>query len=266
MVFELGYGSDLDLVFLHDADTAGRTDGERVFENGAFFVRLGQRMIHILSSMTRFGVLYEIDLRLRPRGNSGPLVTSFTAFERYLHDDAGTWEHQALVRARFVAGNPELRPRFEAVRRDILTIERDRAQLLTDVVSMREKMRAHLDKPKQLTEESVSDGVMLSGFDLKQGAGAIVDIEFMVQYAVLAESHRQRELTQWTDKMRLLSDLRDGGLFTEEEVDILQRAYIAYRRAVHYQSLGGAVSSYEELNRIRADVVDIWSRHMTAPD
>ena len=262
---ELGYGSDLDLVFLHDADVRGRTGGERSIENNAFFIRLGQRMVHILSSMTRFGVLYEIDLRLRPQGNSGPIVCSFEAFERYQLESAWTWEHQALVRARFVAGNPALKPRFEEIRRKVLRLPRDRRQLLEDVVSMREKMRQHLDTPVSQAGDSVSDGVMMSGFDLKQGAGAIVDIEFMVQYAVLAESHAQPELTQWTDKMRILSDLRDAGLFTEDEASLLQRAYIAYRTAVHYRSLGGALESFEELNRFRADVVEVWNRYMTLP-
>lgn len=263
---ELGYGSDLDVVFLHDGDTSGRTDGERSIENGAFFVRLGQRMIHILSSMTRFGVLYEIDLRLRPDGNAGPLVTGIGAYEKYLMEKAWTWEHQALVRARFVAGTSGLEARFEGIRRAALTKARDRGVLLKDVVSMREKMRRHLEEPEQKPKpgaiETISDQVMMSGFDLKQGAGAIVDIEFMVQYAVLANAADYPELTRWTDKMRILDDLSDLGLFEEDEVSLLQRAYIAYRAAVHYRSLGGAMASFEQLNQFRADVVEIWNRHM----
>lgn len=260
---ELGYGSDLDLVFLHDADPNGATDGQRSIDNATFYIRLGQRMVHVLTSMTRFGVLYEIDLRLRPQGNSGPIVTSVSAYERYLLDTAWTWEHQALVRARFVAGTEPLKPRFEAIRRRVLQQHRDREALLKDVVGMREKMRRHLDKPEPHGEDPVSNGVLLSGFDLKQGAGAIVDIEFMVQYAVLAESGDNHELTQWTDKMRILSDLRDAGLFTPEEVSLLQRAYIAYRTAVHFRALGCPVPSMEELGELRTHVVDVWNRHMT---
>ncbi len=262
---ELGFGSDLDLVFLHDADARGRTNGERVIDSVTFYIRLGQRMVHVMSSMTRFGTLFDIDLRLRPQGNSGPIVASFAAFERYLNEAAWTWEHQALVRARYVAGSMLLKSRFDEIRQKVLRQERDRQQLLDDVVSMREKMRSHFDGSGGSLDGSLSEGVMLSGFDLKQGAGAIVDIEFMVQFAVLADSHSHPGLTQWTDKIRILDDLRDEQLFTEAEVSLLQRAYIAYRTAVHYRALGFAGFSMDELNRLRSDVVEVWNRHMSGP-
>lgn len=261
---ELGYGSDLDLVFLHDADVSGKTNGDRAIDNRVFYSRLGQRLVHILTSYTQFGVLYEVDLRLRPNGTKGPMVSTLSAYQRYLEEDAWTWEHQALVRARFVGGNRELERRFEAIRQAVIGRQRDRDKLLGDVVSMREKMRTHLEKPPEKTfEDGTEDEVLLSGFDLKHGAGAIVDIEFMVQYIVLAYSCEYPALTKWTDKMRILDEMKPLGLLTAEEIRILQEAYLAYRSAVHYQWLGGEMSSFEKLNRYRQDVVEIWSRYMT---
>lgn len=261
---ELGYGSDLDLVFLHGADIHGSTNGEKSVANTVFYSRLGQRIIHILTSYTRFGVLYEIDLRLRPEGNKGPLVSTLPAYQRYLADQAWTWEHQALVRARYVAGNPDLGARFERIRLNQLSKRRSRETLLDDVVSMREKMRRHIEGSESPgSSEGNEDAVLVSGFDLKHGAGAMVDIEFMVQYAVLAWSCDHPVLAKWTDKMRILDELKPLGIFTEEEIRVLQEAYLAYRSAVHYQWLGGELSSFERLNRLRTDVVAIWNRHMT---
>lgn len=263
---ELGYGSDLDLVFLHDAPIRGRTSGDRhgdkSVENTVFYSRLAQRIIHILTSFTRFGVLYEIDLRLRPDGNKGPQVTTLAAYERYLAQSAWTWELQALVRARFVAGNPRLQPAFERIRAEQLGQPREAGKLLEDVVSMRAKMRQHLDKPDKARQDEAEDEVLLSGFDLKHGAGAIVDIEFLVQYLVLDHTCEQPELARWTDKMRILDELGKLGRLEAAEVEILQQAYLSYRSAVHYQWLGGAVSSFERLNQYRADVVAIWNKYM----
>lgn len=264
---ELGYGSDLDLVFLHDADIRGRTNGEREIENSVFFSRLGQRIVHILTSYTHFGVLYEVDLRLRPDGNKGPLVSTFSAYERYLNEEAWTWEHQALVRARFVAGNPALRSRFAEIRHRVLARSRDRDSLRQDVLMMREKMRGHLDKSESpSTLETEGNQVLLSGFDLKQGAGAIVDIEFMVQFAVLEKSCEYPELTRWTDKMRILDDLDELGIFSAGEVKVLQEAYLLYRTAVHYRWLGGAPVVTDQLIELRARVVEIWQRYMSGSE
>lgn len=260
---ELGYGSDLDLVFIHDADSEGSTDGDKPIDNNVFYSRLAQRVVHILTRYTRFGVLYDVDLRLRPSGNKGPMASSLGAYGRYLKENAWTWEHQALVRARFVAGDPRLKDRFEEIRAEVLGRRRDPDQLLQDVVAMREKMRRHLEKgsPRKLPD-SLRDEVLVSGFDLKQGAGAMVDIEFMVQYAVLAWTYKYKVLARWTDKMRLLDELAGLELFTRDETRILQEAYLAYRSAVHYEWLGGQMASYERLNRYREEVLEIWSRHM----
>ena len=260
---ELGYGSDLDLVFLHDADIRGQTNGDKSVSNVVFYTRLAQRIIHILTSYTRFGVLYEIDMRLRPQGNKGHLVSTLSAYERYLEEDAWTWEHQALVRARYVAGVPELKEKFEAIRFRVLSQRRDLTALMTDVVSMREKMRVHLERGEfRKPVDAEGDEILISGFDLKHGAGAIVDIEFMVQYAVLAWSCDHPALARWTDKMRILDDLKALEVFTLDEITLLQEAYLSYRSAVHYRWLGGSLASFERLNQYRSEVVEIWNRHM----
>src|SRR5690606_17860933 len=169
---ELGHNSDLDLVFIHDADSNRMTDGPMPIENGGFFTRLGQRIIHILTAQTAMGMLYEVDMRLRPSGNSGLLVTTLKAFREYQLKQAWTWEHQALVRARPVAGDTELAEKFNEVRKEIICLPRDPEKLKRDVIEMRDKMRAQLT-PKDTETEAHPV------FDLKHGRGAIVDIEFL---------------------------------------------------------------------------------------
>lgn len=261
---ELAYGSDLDLVFLVEGDIHSSTNGKKSINNNVFFSRLAQRIIHILTSMTRFGVLYDVDMRLRPSGNKGPMITTAKSFERYLKQDAWAWEHQALVRARYVAGDAALGASFEKIRSRVLALQRDNDSLKADVCSMREKMRRHLSSDPVINDEDVKEGagVLLSGFDLKHDIGAIVDIEFMVQYAVLAWAHQFSRLTRWTDKMRLLDELRELGLYKTDEVELLQNAYLAYRSAVHYQWLGGEMASYDQLQEYRQGVVSIWNNYM----
>ncbi|MEH6639637.1 MAG: bifunctional [glutamate--ammonia ligase]-adenylyl-L-tyrosine phosphorylase/[glutamate--ammonia-ligase] adenylyltransferase [Porticoccaceae bacterium] len=230
---ELGHSSDLDLVFVHDAEGALTTDGERPVDNETFFARLGQRIIHILGTQTASGILYEVDMRLRPSGNSGLLVASLAAFEKYQRESAWTWEHQALVRARAVAGSSTLVTGFEALRASVLSQSRDTATLKSDVIAMREKMRSYLDSGGSEGEDSSSG----AEFDLKQGVGGIVDIEFMVQFEVLALSHSHPELTRWTDNIRILGDCAKLGLMSSHDVDNLCEAYKAYRAAGHRRQL-----------------------------
>ena len=130
---EMGYKSDLDLVFLHSGDPRRQTDGPRSIDSSTFFMRLGQRIIHLLATSTASGMAYEIDMRLRPSGNSGMLVSSLAAFEKYQREDAWTWEHQALVRARVVAGDKNLAAAFESVRKSTLQQQRDEQSLRTEV-------------------------------------------------------------------------------------------------------------------------------------
>jgi glutamate-ammonia-ligase adenylyltransferase len=232
---ELSYSSDLDLVFVYDAPGNGYTNGERSIDNVTFYTRLAQRMIHIFETRMSLGQLYEIDMRLRPSGASGMLVSSFTGFEQYQRSDAWTWEHQALVRVRAIAGDEQLAGRLESLRRDILCSERDARELAQAVVDMREKMRRHHGVSAEDDE-----------LDLKQGFGGIVDIEFMVQYAVLAWAARDRSLAEWSDNVRILDTLGTldilATLNTSErdfakQCRDLKDAYLTLRSATHTLAL-----------------------------
>ena len=223
---ELGYGSDLDLVFLHgnEGDELG-TQGAKAIDNDVFFARLGQRIIHMMTAHTPAGVLYEVDMRLRPSGASGMLVSSMTAFTEYQHNDAWTWEHQALVRARVVAGDALIAGRFAAVRCEVLCRRRDVMVLRREVREMRERMRAEMGQRDA------------AKFDLKQDVGGIADIEFMVQYGVLAWASTHPELLRYTDNIRLLEGLAQAGVMSAQDVDVLSNIYRAYRAKVHQLTL-----------------------------
>ncbi|MDG2047625.1 MAG: bifunctional [glutamate--ammonia ligase]-adenylyl-L-tyrosine phosphorylase/[glutamate--ammonia-ligase] adenylyltransferase [Halioglobus sp.] len=250
---ELGYGSDLDLVFIYDAAKGGATNGENSIDNAVFYTRLGQRMIQIIETQMTMGQLYEVDMRLRPSGDSGMLVSTVQSFSRYQQDSAWTWEHQALVRARFVAGDSKVASEVDTLRRAILSEPRDEAFLAREVYAMREKMREH-----SLSNEHLKDGE----FHLKQGVGGIVDIEFMVQYAVLAWAHRVPILTRWSDNVRILEALGQEGLFEQQECEALIQAYLSYRSAAHQlalqQQLG--VSAADSFMQERTAVSSKWQK------
>ena len=250
---ELSHSSDLDLVFIHAADPNQMTDGANAIDNGTFFTRLGQRIIHILTAQTALGPLYEVDMRLRPSGNSGLLVSTLNAFATYQRERAWTWEHQALVRARAIAGDAELAAAFEQVRRAILCAPRDQQKLRDDVLSMRQKMRAQL-RPR--ATETPQNPV----FDLKHGSGAIVDIEFIVQYMVLAWAHAHPALARWTDNIRILETLRQEALCDEQTATGLIEAYKAYRSCAHRLSLQQlpAVAALSDFERERSIVTNAW--------
>ena len=225
---ELGHGSDLDLVFLHRAASNRATDGEKPVDNLTFYTRLGQRIIHVLNTAMPSGKLYEVDMRLRPSGNSGMLVASLAGFEKYQQSEAWTWEHQALVRARVVAGDESLAAAFEEVRQRVLGQPRDLAALRTDVREMRQKMRDQLG-----SHEPDNQAV----FDLKQDAGGIVDIEFMVQFAVLAWAHEHPALSRYTDNIRILETLAEVGRLVPADAAALITYYKAYRSLGHQRAL-----------------------------
>lgn len=256
---ELSYSSDLDLVFVFDAAAQGVTDGPRSIDNVKFYTRLGQRIIHILESRMALGQLYEVDMRLRPSGASGLLVSSLRGFANYQRETAWTWEHQALVRSRMVAGDPVVGDGVDSLRREILSRPRDEAALAVEVVAMRRRMR------EQLLPASARTGVE---FDLKQSPGGIVDIEFMVQYAVLAWSNRVPELAHWSDNIRILETLAQTGLFEQRESQALIDAYLAFRSAAHQLALQqqpGTVPAgdYGELSTA---VSTLWQRLFAAYD
>ncbi|ETN93432.1 Glutamate-ammonia-ligase adenylyltransferase [Gammaproteobacteria bacterium MOLA455] len=247
---ELGYKSDLDLVFLHRG-TAGQTaDGPRSIDNNTFYARLGQRIIHVLSTVTPSGAAYEIDMRLRPSGNSGMLVSSLKAFEKYQRESAWTWEQQALVRARVVAGEKALADEFNNLRQTVLMQSRDKQILRTEVEQMREKMRKHLGRPSKEGK-----------YSLKQGAGGIVDIEFMVQFAVLAWSHNHPEISRWSDTIRIIESLAQCGLLSEQQSSLLIDAYKRYRSAGHRLQLQNQLAevSSSEFLECRQLVTAQWA-------
>jgi glutamate-ammonia-ligase adenylyltransferase len=215
---ELGYASDLDLVFLYD------DPHEAADEN---YARLGQRASSWLSSRTPAGVLFETDLALRPSGQSGLLVSSMSAFRRYQLESAWVWEHQALTRARFCAGDAAIGAVFEAFRRDVLQAERDPAKLAAEVLAMRQRM---------LDGHPNRSGL----FDLKHDRGGMVDIEFIVQYLVLARSRAHYELTGNLGNIALLQMAGALGLIPRELAQAAADAYREYRRLQHALRLNGA--------------------------
>ncbi len=250
---ELGYASDLDLVFLYDCvDVNAMTDGEKPISVGQFYLRLGQKIRHILDTKMLSGVLYEVDLRLRPNGDSGLLVVHIDHYEEYLREQAWTWEHQALVRGRFVAGDLNLKAEYEAIRTRILAMPRDVDKLKQEVREMREKMRENL--------ASKQDDV----FDLKQSKGGIADIEFIVQYGILAETAHNHSLATYTDNVRLLEGLAVHGFMTQDDAATLKKAYCSYRDYGHHQVLQGesAMASDTQFRELRAQVDSIWHRFM----
>jgi len=250
---ELGYGSDLDLVFLYDCQDGNvLTNGEKPISCSQFYGRLGLKVRHILDTKMLSGILYEVDMRLRPNGDSGLLVSHINAYEDYLKNQAWTWELQALVRGRFIAGDPQLKVQYEAIRSRILSLPRDTESLKKEVREMREKMREALatkDKDK---------------FDLKQSKGGIADIEFIVQFGVLDQAAFNVALTTYTDNVRLLEGLQQQGFMSKADAETLKNAYCTYRDFGHKQVLQGdkAVIAETEVAKMSAQVEQIWHDYM----
>jgi glutamate-ammonia-ligase adenylyltransferase len=246
---ELGYGSDLDIIFLHDSHGSHQeTDGRKPLDNAHFFARLVQRLIHFLTIQTSSGGLYEVDTRLRPDGGKGLMVASLENFRRYQREEAWTWEHQALLRSRSVGGSPELRATFENERREILIHHVDRAKLKDEVRKMRARMRKELSKGNSQT------------FDIKQDAGGLADIEFLIDYWVLANAREHPELVTYPDNVRQLEALEAAHLVPAEHCRRLKEAYLALRKRTHELALAeaGRVVPDTELKDVRAWVVARW--------
>lgn len=223
---ELSYGSDLDLVFLHDSKgKQQQTDGKKPIANEVFFSRLAQRIVHILSTFTPSGRLYEIDTRLRPNGNSGLLVSNIESFEQYQQDSAWPWEHQALLRARAITGDSSLISDFEALRHRIIHRSRDPQALKDAVLSMREKMWSSYSHSQA------------NGFHLKQDPGGITDIEFIVQYLALANAHQYPALSTYSDNVRLLESLSEYQIISQDTAQQLTNIYCIFRDKLHQQIL-----------------------------
>jgi len=223
--WELGYSSDLDLVFLLDCAPEVMTDGARSIDGRQFYLRLAQRIMHLFSTRTSSGILYEVDARLRPSGAAGMLVSTIEAFADYQQNEAWTWEHQALVRARVVYGDPQLTRQFNTTRREILCRQRDADALRKEVREMREKMYAHLGSKKR------------DAFDLKADPGGITDIEFIAQYLVLRFAHDEPGLTRWSDNVRIFELMAQYDIMPEEEAQRLKHAYVTLRDEIHHLAL-----------------------------
>ena len=222
---------------------------------------MGQRMVHILTTQTRSGDLYEVDLRLRPSGNSGMIVTSLKAFSEYQEKHAWTWEHQALVRARILCGQAALAAATKKVREDILSRPRNIPALREEVRAMRQKMRDNLGSKDTSGQQ----------FHLKQDAGGIVDIEFLVQYGVLAWSHQHPALLAVTDNMRLLDAFAQVGLMNPQDRQTLQETYLSYRAETHRRALQkqSLLLDYDTQSRLgfdvrRSDVIRLWKLWLEA--
>jgi glutamate-ammonia-ligase adenylyltransferase len=249
--FELGYSSDLDVVFLHDSEIQGVTNGKRSLDNKTFYFRLVQRIIHLFSARTSSGTLYEIDLRLRPSGNSGVLASSVSAYLHYLQKEAWTWEHQALVRTRAVYFDDQILAEFSRVRQVVLSEKREINKLKKEIVDMRIKMRAHLNKAK------------IGEFDLKQSPGGMVDIEFIAQYLVLANAHKfSKELCLWSDNLRIFKACKNLALINKEDEIALVSAYCHIRDEAHRLTLNQQtrIISDKKFKREREEVIKIWNR------
>ncbi len=226
---ELGYASDLDLIFLYDDD---HPDAQEIY------ARLGQRINSMLGSYTPSGRLYETDLRLRPNGASGLLVSSIAAFDEYQRSHAWVWEHQALTRARFCAGDTQVGAAFESVRQQVLCQPRDLVTLRKEIVEMRQKMREGHPNNSQL-------------FDIKHDSGGMVDIEFMVQYIVLAHAHQYPQLTANIGNLALLKLAGELGLISAGLAEQVRALYRTLRQVQHRMRLNN-----QSLCRIERNEID----------
>ncbi|MGA0186669.1 MAG: bifunctional [glutamate--ammonia ligase]-adenylyl-L-tyrosine phosphorylase/[glutamate--ammonia-ligase] adenylyltransferase [Burkholderiaceae bacterium] len=242
---ELGYASDLDLIFVHD-------DPHELAQER--YARLAQRMNVWLSTTTAAGSLFEIDLRLRPNGNAGLLVSDLPGFIRYQKEQAWVWEHQALTRVRFCAGDAEIGQAFESARIEILRMPRDQASLLEEILAMREKMHEGHPNPS-------------GQFDLKHDTGGMVDIEFMVQALVLGHAHAHPSLTDNLGNIALLRRAADIGLISRPLAEATADAYRRFRQHQHRIRLSGAASARVEpdlLEPERAAVQALWAEVFSA--
>ena len=236
---ELGYASDLDIVFLYDDDTP---------DAGAIYARLAQKLSTWFSTATSAGVLFDTDLRLRPDGASGLLVSSVEAFEDYQRNKAWTWEHQALTRARYVCGDANIGEKFEAIRRAILTFPRHATKLKEEVLSMRQKMRDGHPNNTEL-------------FDIKHDNGGIVDVEFAVQYLILLHGKNHPELLDNVGNIALLKRCGESGLLPKDIAENTANAYRELRRQQHAVKLSGAEHARLDAGQLSAErtaVSQLW--------
>lgn len=244
---ELGYLSDLDIIFLYQDDHENAQE---------IYAKFAQRLNYWLNTLTNAGLLYETDLQLRPDGNSGLLVSTVAAFEEYQQQKAWVWEHQALTRARFVAGDQEIGEAFESIRLQVLEQVRDVKVLKNDIANMREKMReVHPAKVGQ--------------FDVKHGFGGIIDVEFLVQYLLLSYMSNYQQLTENIGNIALIKRCAELKLLTQEEAELLIEAYRAFRQIIHRSKLQSedavvltSQESQQSVLQLANAVAMLWQRKM----
>lgn len=248
---ELGYNSDLDLVFLYDAPADSETmGGKKSVSAHQFYLKLAQKITAIFSLNTAAGVLYEVDMRLRPSGEAGLLVSSVEAYEQYQKNEAWTWESQALVRARCVYGSADLRQRFTEIRQSTLQMARASGQLHQEICEMREKMYQHLASKKA--------GI----FHLKTDRGGITDIEFIAQCLVLEYAHSKPQMAEWSDNVRIFDSAVECGILSFEEGEKIKNCYTALRNKIHHLNLLRQESAVaeSEFTAERAFVAQMWAK------
>lgn len=250
--FEMGYKSDIDLVFLHKGGRDFTRGKEKSVDTTTFYSYLGQRIISAMTRHTPAGTLYGADMRLRPGGSSGMIVSQIDGYADYMKKEAWTWEHQALIRARPIAGDKQLCDRFNQIRKQILTRKREEADLTKEVSNMREKMR----------DQRLKSGTGI--LDLKQSRGGIVDIEFLVQYMILNHAHSYPDIIEWTDNIRLLESLDASGIIEALESEKLQRAYVVMRQAIHHLNLQEKKlqKGDDQFTEHRNNVVSLYEKYL----
>lgn len=237
---ELGYGSDLDLIFVHNDQLTEVTTGKKPIINALFYNRLIRRLINILTVLTTEGRLYKIDMRLRPSGESGALINALHALQKYYHNQSWVWEHQSLVRARPVAGNTKVADDFVNLRHKILRTPRARKVLQINVRNMRERIAKDQLQNKKFDAQQLEKTLFITTnnaetkkFDPKHIAGGIIDIEFIVQYLVLGWASEFPQLTTYTDNIRILQTLNDTQLLQKHELNLLHDTYMELRAITH---------------------------------
>ena len=249
---ELGYGSDLDLVFIHQCDSIADTSGEKSIDSRQFYLKLVQRILHLCTTRTSSGVLYEIDTRLRPSGNAGLLTVHMETYRDYLLQDAWTWEHQALVRTRLIYGDATIATRFAQIRAEVLALPRDHTQLRSEVLEMRQKLREHHG---------------MDSTEVKHASGGVVDLEFISQFLVLAYAARFPALYEYSDNIRILAAAADCQLIATTTAEALQQAYQELRGVSHRLTLEPADSqALPDVSTAMLQVQTSWQQVFAAED
>ena len=252
---ELGYASDLDIIFLYDNTHENARDNDSAADAGEVYARFAQRISTWFNTLTSAGWLYETDLELRPDGNSGLLVSSVAAFREYQLNKAWVWEHQALTRARFVAGDVSIGAAFDAIRTEVLMQARDDQNLKAEVVQMRDKMR--------LSQKTGAQTFVANMFDIKHSTGGIIDVEFLVQYLVLAHAKQYPQLTENIGNIALLKLLASLNIIEQDLAEKVVLAYRDYRRLQHALKLQGAPHMRVETISVIAHITAVkalWSQ------